>query len=39
MINSFKLMKSAPLQVAGDDTIEGSYNVTVSTDASLYNRV
>jgi hypothetical protein len=39
MINSFKLMKSAPLQVAGDDTIEGSYNVTVSTDASLYSRV
>ena len=39
MINSFKLMKATPLQVAGDDTVKGSYNVTVSTDSSLYSRV
>jgi hypothetical protein len=38
MINSFKLLKSAPLQVAGNDTVQGSYNITVSTDANLYNR-
>ena len=39
MINSFKLFKSAPLQVAGNDTVKGSYNVTVSADASLFNRI
>lgn len=33
LINSFKLTKAAPLQVAGNDTVKGSYNVTVSTDA------
>lgn len=31
MTNSFKLSKCSPLQVAGNDTVEGSYNITVST--------
>lgn len=39
MINSFKLLKSAPLQVAGNDTVKGSYNVSVSADAKIYSRI
>ena len=36
LINAFKLSQSAPLQVAGNDTVKGSYNVTVDLDA--FNR-
>ena len=37
MINSYKLRKSSPVQVAGDDTIRGEY--AMNNEGYPYNRV
>ena len=38
LINSYKLRKSTPVQVAGDDTIRGEY-ATNNNEIYPYNRI